>query len=58
MVRLNLETGEMTVLSKHSAPVRCVVYNKARGELETGITNRALFINTHARHPRIGIMGL
>jgi hypothetical protein len=26
--RINLETGEQTVLSAHEAPVRSVVYNK------------------------------
>ncbi|RCI10408.1 hypothetical protein L249_4355 [Ophiocordyceps polyrhachis-furcata BCC 54312] len=27
--RINLESGEMTPLSKHKAPVRCVVYSRA-----------------------------
>lgn len=29
--RINLQTGEMTLLSKHDAPVRCVVYSRDHG---------------------------
>ncbi|KAK5987920.1 Mitotic checkpoint protein BUB3.1 [Cladobotryum mycophilum] len=31
--RVNLQTGEMTALSKHAAPVRCVVYSRSYGIL-------------------------
>jgi len=31
--KINLESGEMTALSKHAAPVRCVAYSKSHGVL-------------------------
>ncbi|KAG9259185.1 WD40-repeat-containing domain protein [Emericellopsis atlantica] len=31
--KVNLETGEMTEMSKHAAPARCVVYSPAHGVL-------------------------
>ncbi|KAF4126544.1 cell cycle arrest protein BUB3 [Geosmithia morbida] len=31
--RIDLETGEMTALSKHAAPVRCVTYSRSHGIL-------------------------
>ena len=33
IIRVNLETGELTELSKHAAPVRCVAYSSEHGEL-------------------------
>ncbi|KFA65190.1 hypothetical protein S40285_01510 [Stachybotrys chlorohalonatus IBT 40285] len=31
--KVDLETGELTLMSKHSAPARCVVYSRAHGIL-------------------------
>ena len=36
--RINLETGEQTVLSTHGAPVKSVVYSKEHCEFSSAIT--------------------
>lgn len=69
-IRLNLETGEKTPLSKHAAPVRCIVYSKdhsmrfhtmgANNLLLARIAGAksSLLISDLSRHSHLRLMGL
>ncbi|EQL00725.1 mitotic checkpoint protein BUB3 [Ophiocordyceps sinensis CO18] len=43
--KINLQTGEMTLLSKHDAPVRCVVYSRDHGILISASWDCSLHIH-------------
>ncbi|PHH92277.1 hypothetical protein CDD83_8091 [Cordyceps sp. RAO-2017] len=43
--KINLESGEMTLLSKHEAPVRCVVYSPEHGILVSASWDCSLHIH-------------
>ncbi|KJZ79225.1 hypothetical protein HIM_01376 [Hirsutella minnesotensis 3608] len=48
--RINLETGDMTLMSKHDAPVRCVVYSREHNILVSASWDCSLHIHNLKDH--------